>query len=88
MIKGRTNSGFNFKIKEESLDDWELIETLTEIDEGKADLIVKIPKILLGEKQANALKEHLRGNDGRVSASAMTQAIMEILKMSKKLKNS
>lgn len=88
MIIGKTESGFEFEIPEENLDDWELIETLADIDAGNAEAIVKIPKMLLGAEQANDLKEHLRGNNGRISATAMTKVITEILKSTKKLKNS
>ena len=85
MRKGTTSNGFNFKISDEALDDWELVETLDELEENPQRM-VKVAKILLGTEQLNALKESCKEN-GRVSLKKMTSEITDILNSSKETKN-
>ena len=89
MIKGKTGSDFEFEVSEAALDDWELLEILSEIDDGKTQKLGAAVKLLLGDEQAEQLKEHCR-TDGRVSASAMFKEISDIfkaLKSSRETKN-
>lgn len=89
MIKGKTGSDFEFEVSEAALDDWELLEILSEIDDGKTQKLGAAVKLLLGDEQAEKLKEHCR-TDGRVSASAMFKEISDIftaLKSSRETKN-
>lgn len=87
MKKGKTTTGFEFIIADEVLDDWELVEMFTEIDDGNPANIVKAAKRFLGDKQLNALKEHLRDENGKVSTKAMVQAIAEIIHSEDEVKN-
>ena len=87
MITGTTSSGFAFEIEEDALDDWELLDELAAVDEGDYKHITKVPKMLLGAEQTKALKEHLRGVDGRVSAQDMVTAINDIFEEVNSLKN-
>lgn len=88
MIEGKTSTGFEFKLEDEVLDDYELLEVLCDVDDGNMAAIRKVLPMLLGEDQATALKEHLRGDTGRVSASKLFDAVAEIFNTSKELKNS
>lgn len=88
MLEGKTKSGFAYKVEDDALDDWELLEALTKLDDGDPLVVVKIPKLLLGEEQANALKEHLRNKNGRVKATQMTEEIGEIMNSNQEAKNS
>jgi len=88
MITGKTESGFEYKLDDEVLDDYELLETLCDIDNGNNSLITKVARQVLGENQLNALKEHLRNDSGRVPASKMTEEITQIFKGAKTGKNS
>lgn len=87
MIRGRTNSGFEFAIEKETLDDYELLETLCKIDEGDHSRIPKMVNILLGEEQREGLKEHIRGEDGNVSAKKLLTEVVEIFQSCKEGKN-
>ena len=78
MIAGKTTSGFEFTIEDSTLDDWELLEVLADIDDGKTQKIGAAIKMLLGPEQADALKEHCRNEDGRVPTSAMMAEIGSI----------
>lgn len=78
MIRGTTNSGFKFEIEDNALDDYELLEILTEIDNGESGNIPRMIELLLGKEQKDSLKKHCK-KDGRVSTSLMMQEITEIL---------
>lgn len=84
MIKGKTATGFEFKLHDEALDNMELVELMAEIqDNGNPVALAKVLKLLLGEKQRNALYNHLRTKDGRVPVAAVSQAFVEIVKAAK-----
>ena len=85
MLSGATKSGFSFQIEESRLDDWELIEDLAEAENPIK--VVSIAKRLLGADQYAKLKEHIRGEDGRVAATAMSEESESIFNSSKNLKN-
>ncbi len=87
MIKGTTESGFEFKIDESALDDYELLELFSEVDENPL-IVPKVIKKMLGKKQKDRLVEHIRDENGIAKASALTKELGEILKASKDLKNS
>lgn len=90
MIAGKTKTGFKFSIEDGALDDWELLEVLADIDDGKTQKIGTAIKLLLGADQANALKEHCRNDEGRVPTSAMMAEMGEIfaeLRRNKDAKN-
>lgn len=79
-MQGKTGSGFEFDVDKKRLDDYELLEDLADIVDGKEGKIVSVINRLLGMEQTKRLKDHLRDQDGRVSASSMTMEIMEIFK--------
>ena len=87
-MKGITESGFEYELNEETLDDYELLEMLCEIDAGNDSLLTKAAKQLLGGNQLNALKEHCRNEKGRVPATVMINEITQILAANKAGKNS
>lgn len=88
MIKGKTSSGFAFSIDDAVASDWEIIEGLYVLDNGDPTAIVGVLKRLIGDEQYKKLKEHLRGEDGRVNTTQMVEALKEILSASNKTKNS
>lgn len=90
MLTGKTTTGFEFSVEESALDDWELMEALTDIGDGKTQKIGTAVKLLLGKEQADALKEHCRNDEGRVPATAMMAQVGEIfaiLRENKTIKN-
>ena len=80
-ISGITKTGFAYQIHEEALDDMELLDAIAEID-GNPLAISKVLKMLLGEQQRKELYDHLRGEDGRVSVKAVSEAIADIFSSS------
>ena len=80
MIEGKTKSGFHYSIPEEALDDMELVDALSEMDDGNITSYRYAMKALLGEDQRKELYEFLRDKKtGRVSARAVFKAFSEIL---------
>lgn len=78
MIEGKTKSGFAFKITDETLDDYELLEMIMDIDGGAGEKTTSMVTKLLGTDQKNALKDHVRDENGRVSATRLMEEIVEI----------
>ena len=87
MIEGKTKSGFEFKISKARLENYELIESLSEVDENPL-LLPKTVNLLLGKEQTGKLKDHLRGKDGLVPTDKLTDEIMEIFQSQSETKNS
>jgi len=77
MISGRTESGFEFKIDPDLLDDMEFIDLLAEASENGL-LLSKVLAFMLGEEQKKALYEHLRVQ-GKVSRSRVDEEAGEII---------
>lgn len=74
----KLKNGFELSVDDSALDNWELLEILTEIDEGKSTLITKAFPILVGKEQFSKLKEHLRVN-GKVSIVAMVDTFQDVM---------
>ena len=87
MITGKTASGFEYEISKARLENYELIEVLSEVDENPL-LLPKTVNLLLGKGQAIKLKDHLRDSDGLVSSEKLSNEIMEIFQNQSETKNS
>ena len=79
MITGKTERGFEFEIEDDALDDMELLDALVDIDNGRTDQVSTVCVRLLGKAQRAKLYDHLRGENGRVKATDVSAAILEIL---------
>lgn len=87
MLKGKTKTGFEFEITDETLDNYELLEAIGDMDENPT-VITKIVRLLLGKEGTKKLKDHVRMEDGTVPASKMNDEITEIFESQKEIKNS
>lgn len=87
MIKGKTKSGFEYEISKRRIENYELIEALSEVDVSPL-LLPKTVNLLLGKEQAIKLKSHLRDADGLISTDKLTDEIMDIFQGQKETKNS
>lgn len=88
MEKGKTISGFEFEVDSSVFDDWEILEKLNEIDNGNSALMVDVARQVLGQEQLDALKEHVKEqNGGKVTITAMGQALGEIFEACNTSKN-
>src|SRR5690625_282733 len=87
MIEGKTSSGFAYKIPKDNLNNYELVETLGDLEENPL-LIAKTVRLLLGNDQSEKLKDHLRTDSGIVPTDKMSEEIMEIFESQQEAKNS
>lgn len=85
MIRGTTQSGFEFVIEDSALDDWELLEAMEELDSNPG-AFVKVAKSLLSNEYYNALKKHCTKN-GKVVMHKVIAEIEEMLNSNKEIKN-
>ncbi|HJG23408.1 hypothetical protein F6X86_13565 [Enterococcus durans] len=86
-MKGKTKSGFEYKISKERLDNYELLEAIVELETNPLTLS-KVVIMLLGKEQTEKLKDHLRTKDGIVPAEKMSEEITEIFQSHSNTKNS
>lgn len=86
MIKGTTPTGFEYHVDKETLNDYELLEEVSAVDDNPL-LIANLVKRLLGKEQTNKLKEHIRSDAGIVPLDVMTNEIVAIFQSTKEIKN-
>lgn len=88
MIKGKTQTGFEYELNEKVLNNYELVENIAEIEENPL-AITTIVKQLLGKDGTERLKEHIRDENGIVTTDRMMKEIVDIFQNSgKETKNS
>lgn len=84
----KLSNGFELEIDENGLDDWEILEILCDLDEGKFGKMPKVFSALIGEEQFVALKAYLKEKDGKVRISAMQNVLAEMFATLKEGKKS
>ena len=87
MINRKTESGFEYELNENVLDNMELLELMVEIQNGDPAALIPALKMILGDDQRKSLYNHLRTEDGRVPVAAVAAAFAEIVKAVKQGKN-
>lgn len=87
VIKGVTKTGFRYTIQKKQLENYELFEAITEL-ENDLTVFPNLLKLLLGPNQIKALKNHVREKDGTVPIEKMTSILAEIMKNQQPIKNS
>lgn len=88
MLRGKTESGFEFELKDDVLNDWKLIKCLRKVDKGEAQYIVDVAEILLGEEQCEKLESFIEEKYGNLAADLMGTEIASILTATNEGKNS
>jgi len=86
MLEGKLSNGFEYQISDDALNDYEVLEVISELKKD-ASQCVKLAKLLLGDEQHDALKEHCKV-DGKVKMDLMINSIDEILRNNQQTKNS
>lgn len=75
-FKGTTKTGFPFDISMERMENYEVVETIAEIDENPL-VLPRLLKLLLGDQVA-ALKDHVRGKNGMVPTQKLMDEVRDI----------
>lgn len=81
MIKGITSTGFKYEITKDALNNYELIEELTELESNPL-LLTSVVRKIFGKEQTNNLKDHVRKDNGTVPVEKMEAEVIEIIKSS------
>lgn len=85
-IKGKTSSGFAYEIDARRLNNYELVEAISKVEDNPVYL-VSIVDLLLGE-DAQKLKDYIRDEDGYVDNNKLFKEIEEIMNGTNETKNS
>lgn len=83
MIKGITQSGFEFEVDPRVKQDWRLIKAIADVqskeDDRAIEGTVKLINIILGEKEEEIISHIASLNDGYVPTAAIMAEIKDIL---------
>lgn len=90
MVEGKLKNGFEVKIEDENLDDFEVFEALCDIEQNPDNIgkSIFVYRRLLGEEQFERLKEHMKKPSGKISTDEMLKTLNEILNINNETKNS
>ncbi len=88
ILRGKTESGFDYAIDEKDLDNMELVDALAETDDGDSLALSRVSLLLLGKEQRKRLYDFIRDESGRVPAAEFGKSLKEIFESIKHLKNS
>lgn len=87
MAKQKTKSGFEYELSKERLNNYELFELISEIEENPL-VMPQVLKLLLGKEDTDRLKNHVRTKDGFVPVDKIENEITEIFYSQSETKNS
>lgn len=87
-MKASLKDGFELEIDEKNLGDWEILEVFYDIDEGDTSKVVKVARMLFGKDGVQALKDHIRDEDGKTPINRMVAALQELIDSANSVKNS
>lgn len=79
MAAGVTKTGFEYEIDTEVMDDWEFVEKLRDSESDDPLAVVDVIRMMLGKEQYQKMKDHCRGENGRISIQKMTDELSDIL---------
>lgn len=77
-MKIELDGNFTIDIDDWKLDDYELVEALTDVDRGIVSRLTDAVNILLGESKPE-LFEHIREKKGYVSTEEIKNALLQII---------
>lgn len=86
LIKGKTESGFEYTLDPEKVDNYELLEAIAAVEvDGQMLQFPKVLSLLLGD-QVKALKDHVRGDNGVVKTENLIKEVADIFTNNKTVK--
>lgn len=90
MVEGNLSNGFEYRIEDENLDNYETFEKLCDIDLNPDENLYLVREVMidiLGKEQYDGLKAYVKEQDGRISTVKMMELLREILNI-EEVKNS
>ena len=74
MITAKTESGFSIELEDDALEDQELFDAISGMQDGNVFSMSHLTERLLGTEGRKKLYDHLRNDKGRVPPQAVAQA--------------
>lgn len=87
MIKGKTQTGFKFKINEKALNDMRMLELVGQIENDEVWALSPFLEKLLGKAQKDALYRHVENKYGQVPIDALSNEVRSMMIAIPALKN-
>ena len=88
MITAKTESGFSIELEDDALEDQELFDAISGMQDGNVFSMSHLTERLLGTEGRKKLYDHLRDAKGRVPVAAFGAAIGELIRSFSAGKNS
>lgn len=86
-IKGKTETGFDYCIDTECLDDFYLLEDIGRAQSGDLMALSSVLTRMLGEEQKKALLKHCEDENGRAKVSRVGDEVAAIFSVAKQERN-
>lgn len=86
-MKGTTKTGFEWEMEAERLDNWDVLEQLSEMSDGNLLVAPSFLNTILGPEGKKRLIEHCREEDGRAPTQKVLDEIFDIFNQVKDGKN-
>lgn len=88
MVKGTTESGFDFEIDETKINNYDFIELMVDADDGSIPAMVKAIRLILPQEEINRIKDFVRDENGIAHIPAVYKVVSEIISYKGETKNS
>lgn len=79
MITAKTESGFSIELEDDALEDQELFDAISGMQDGNVFSMSHLTERLLGTEGRKKLYDHLRTPDGRVPVAKVADALGELM---------
>lgn len=79
MITAKTESGFSIELEDDALEDQELFDAISGMQDGNVFDMSRLTLRLLGKEGRKKLYDHLRTPDGRVPVAKVAGALCELM---------
>lgn len=88
MIKGVTESGFEFEIDETLINNYDFLELMVDADEGSVPAMIKAIRLILPQEEINRIKDFVRNENGIAAIPDVYKVVAEIISFKGETKNS
>ena len=75
--------GYEVEIIQDNLDQWDMLDAVSQIMDGQVQYLPKLARLLLGDQGVKDLTNHLRDENGRLSSVQMSDTLMAIFQMAR-----
>lgn len=87
MIKGTTESGLDFEVDENKVNDMRVIDAMVEAEGGSLSAVSRLITLVFTPEMKAKIYEHVKTEDGRSPIQDVLQVVFEILKYNGETKN-